>query len=137
MSDETCIFCKIVQKEIPSKIIFENEDNIAFLDINPISEGHAIVIPKKHYNTLEDLPDDELSKLFQVVKKIAMLLHEKLNIDGYNVVQNNFKAAGQEINHSHVHIIPRTFGDMKIRLSLPKTSATNEELDRVLSKLKS
>ncbi|MHA1723759.1 MAG: HIT family protein [Promethearchaeota archaeon] len=137
MSDNTCIFCKIVQKEIPSKIVFENEDNLAFLDINPITEGHTIVIPKKHYNTLEDLPDDEVFKLFQVVKKVATLLHEKLNIDGYNIVQNNFKAAGQEINHSHVHIIPRTLGDMKFKLSIPKTSATSEELDRVLSKIQS
>lgn len=130
-----CIFCKIVNGEIPSKIVFEDDTNIAFLDINPISSGHTVVIPKKHYSTIETLPDKELSELFIAVKKVASLIHEKLDIDGYNIVQNNFRAAGQAIKHSHVHIIPRNRGDRKIELKIPKESASDKELERVLEKI--
>ena len=135
MREQDCIFCKIVGKEISSKIVFENESNLAFLDINPISEGHTIVIPKNHYKTIEDMPNDELNRLFQAVKQVAILLHNKLNLDGYNIVQNNYKAAGQEVNHSHIHIIPRSFGDMKIRLNIPKKAANDEELELVVKKI--
>ncbi len=136
MNDENCIFCKIIKKEIPSKIIFEDDKTLAFLDINPISEGHAIVIPKDHYETLEVLPDNELNCLFQTVKKVAKLIYEKLNPDGYNIIQNNYKAAGQVIDHFHVHIIPRESGDKKIILALPRSSASNEELTSVMEKIK-
>ena len=95
MKSEDCIFCKIAKKEIPSKIVFENDLNLAFLDISPLSKGHTIVIPKSHYATLEVIPEYELSELYKVVKKIAMMIHDKLQIDGYNILQNNFTAAGQ------------------------------------------
>ncbi|MBN1216396.1 MAG: HIT family protein [Candidatus Lokiarchaeota archaeon] len=137
MNDENCIFCKIIKKEIPSKIIFEDDKTLAFLDINPISEGHAIVIPKDHYETLEFLPDNELKCLYQTVKKVAKLIYEKLNPDGYNIIQNNYKAAGQVIDHFHVHIIPRESGDKKITLALPRSSASNEILTSVMEKIKS
>ncbi|MBD3215901.1 MAG: HIT domain-containing protein [Candidatus Lokiarchaeota archaeon] len=132
---EDCIFCKIVNGQIPSKKVFESDKNIAFLDIRPISTGHTVVIPKKHYSTIETLPDEEVANLFKVVKKVALLLHEKLEIDGYNIVQNNFKAAGQVVEHSHVHVIPRNKGDRKIELNVPKEGASEEELEKVLEKI--
>jgi len=132
---EECIFCKIVNGQIPSKIVYENDTNIAFLDIRPISTGHTVVIPKKHYSTIETLPDKEVENLFKVVKKVASLIYEKLDIDGYNIVQNNHKAAGQVVEHSHVHIIPRNRGDRKIELNVPKEGASDEELEKVLEKL--
>jgi histidine triad (HIT) family protein len=132
---EDCIFCKIVNGQIPSKKVFENDTNIAFLDIRPISTGHSVVIPKKHYSTIETLPDEEVANLFKVVKKVALLLHVKLEIDGYNIVQNNFKAAGQVVEHSHVHVIPRNKGDRKIELNVPKEGASEEELEKVLEKI--
>ncbi len=135
MSKEDCIFCKIVRKEIPSKIVFENNTTLAFLDINPISEGHSIVISKNHFNTLENIPNEELASLFQSVKEVAKLIYEKLEIDGYNIIQNNYKAAGQVVEHSHIHIIPRKEDDAKIILDLPKKSASEEELSKVLRKL--
>ncbi len=137
MSEENCIFCKLVKGEIPSKIVFENDDNLAFLDINPVSEGHTIVIPKKHFTTLEKTPEEEVIKLFLTVKEVAEMIYTKLDIDGYNVIQNNYKAAGQHVDHSHVHIIPRSNRDMKIRLTIPRNSASNEELEKVLKKIKS
>lgn len=137
MKKEECIFCKITKKEIPSKIIFENNLNLAFLDISPISRGHTIVIPKKHYITLEDIPDYELSELYTVVKKIAIMIHEKLEIDGYNILQNNFTAAGQVVKHFHVHIIPRNFDDDTFRVKIPRNQATEAELNDILKKLNS
>ncbi|MFX1288627.1 MAG: HIT family protein, partial [Promethearchaeota archaeon] len=120
LNDEKCIFCQIVEKKIPSQILFESDTNLAFLDIFPVSAGHTIVIPKNHYNNLEDIPVNRLTELFEVVKNVSTLIHKKLNIDGYNILQNNFRAAGQLINHFHVHIIPRSERDGKFQLLTPK-----------------
>ena len=83
MNEEDCIFCKIVSKQLPSKIVQENNDIIAFLDIFPISKGHTIIIPKNHFQNIEDIPDQELAKVYIAVKEIAIQLHEKLNLEGY------------------------------------------------------
>ena len=136
MKEKDCIFCKIIEREIPSKIIFENCLDIAFLDISPISEGHTIVVPKKHYLNLEDIPDYELTELFKVVKQLAIIIHSKLRIDGYNILQNNFSAAGQVIKHFHVHIIPRNFNDKRFRIKIPRNQSTEEELDNIYRTLK-
>ncbi|MFX0188066.1 MAG: HIT family protein [Candidatus Hodarchaeota archaeon] len=136
MNLEDCIFCKIVKKEIPSKIVFENEKNLAFLDIFPINKGHTVVIPKNHYKNIEDIPEDELTELFKVIKNIAILIHKQLKIDGYNILQNNFEAAGQIIMHFHVHIIPRNKTDEKFKLKIPRNQASEEDLDKILSILK-
>ena len=128
MNKKDCIFCQIVQKKIPSKIIFENEKNLAFLDIFPISIGHTIVIPKSHYQNIEDIPDEELTELFKIVKKLAIFIHKQLKIDGYNILQNNFESAGQVINHFHAHIIPRNKNDQRIKLRIPRNQATEDEL---------
>ena len=136
MKEKNCIFCKITDREIPSNIIFENDLNIAFLDISPISKGHTIVIPKTHYSNLEDIPDYELTELHKVVKQLAIKIHQKLKIDGYNILQNNFAAAGQVIKHFHVHIIPRNFDDEKFRIKIPRTQVSEEELKNVFEVLK-
>ena len=128
LNDEECIFCQIVGKKIPSQILFENETTLAFLDIFPVSKGHTIVIPKNHYNNLEDIPVNRLTELFEVVKKVSTTIHKKLKVDGYNILQNNFKAAGQLINHFHVHIIPRSRKDGKFQLLTPKEQMKEEEL---------
>lgn len=132
IKDDKCIFCKIIEKSIPSKVLFENDKNLAFLDIFPISKGHTIVIPKNHYNNLEEIPNNELSELFEIVKKVSILLHKKLKVDGYNILQNNFRAAGQVVNHFHVHIIPRSNEDGKFKLLTPKKQAKEEELNQIL-----
>ncbi|MHA2394313.1 MAG: HIT family protein [Promethearchaeota archaeon] len=137
MKDMDCIFCKIVEGKIPSKIVFEDDHNLAFLDISPISKGHTIVIPKNHYSTLEDIPDRELKDVFQVVRKIAKVIYQKLQIDGYNILQNNFAAAGQVIKHFHIHIIPRIFDDNRFKVKIPRNQASDEELNDVLSSLSS
>ncbi|MFX1303301.1 MAG: HIT family protein [Promethearchaeota archaeon] len=131
MNETDCIFCKITNKKIPSKIVFENDLNLAFLSISPISNGHTIVIPKNHYSNLEDIPDYELTELYKVVKSLATMIHDKLKIDGYNILQNNFTAAGQVIKHFHVHIIPRNFDDKKFRIKIPRSHASEEHLNEV------
>jgi histidine triad (HIT) family protein len=103
--------------------------------MSPISKGHTIVIPKKHYITLEDIPDYELSEIYKTVKIIAKILYEKLGIDGYNILQNNFTAAGQVVKHFHVHIIPRNIGDDTFKVKIPRTQAADSELNEVLKKL--
>ena len=132
LKDEDCIFCQIADKKIPSQILFENDTNLAFLDIFPISNGHTIVIPKNHYKNLEDIPSGELTDLFKVVKKLSNKIYEKLKIDGYNILQNNFSAAGQIIKHFHVHIIPRRRGDGKFQLLIPREQSKEEELKKTL-----
>lgn len=100
------IFEKIILGEIPCFKVYEDETTFAFLDINPKSPGHTLVIPKKHYRNIHDLPDDISAALFISVKKIASAVKEVTNCDGIKIIMNNEAAAGQVIFHAHVHIIP-------------------------------
>ncbi len=106
-----CIFCKIAAKEIPATVVFEDEEVLVFMDIGPIMKGHALVIPKKHYDPVTEIPDELLAKLHITAKKIAKAQLNGLGADGVNIMQNNGKASGQEVPHLHVHVIPRFDGD--------------------------
>ncbi|MBR4170453.1 MAG: HIT family protein [Kiritimatiellae bacterium] len=105
--DSNCIFCKIIAGEIPSLKIYEDEDLMSFMDINPFSKGHVLVVPKYHAQTITDLPEEVLVKLAKGVQKIAGIVRQRLGCEGFNVLQNNGAAAGQTVPHVHVHIIPR------------------------------
>ncbi len=107
----SCLFCKIAQKEIPAKIIYEDQETMAFLDINPCSQGHLLVIPKKHYQNLNEIPKEKLNSLFETVQKMTHLLEKKLEVSSFNIGWNHGQAAGQVINHLHIHIIPRKKDD--------------------------
>ena len=102
-----CIFCKIVNKEIPATILHEDEDVLVFMDIGPIIKGHALVIPKNHYDPITETPDEIVAKLHITAQKIAAAQMNALGADGVNIMQNNGKASGQEVPHVHVHVIPR------------------------------
>ena len=106
-----CIFCQIVQGCRPAAKILENENVLAFLDIAPVAFGHALVVPKKHYARLEDIPIDELSAVISVVQKIGPAVQAAAAAAGYNVSLNNGPAAGQVVPHLHFHLIPRRTGD--------------------------
>jgi histidine triad (HIT) family protein len=108
---EECIFCKIVRADIPSYKIYEDDYTLAFLDIAPVSKGHTLVIPKKHYANFEDIPEEELCALIKTVKKIGGMLKEGLGVFGYNMQVNNDPIVGQIIPHIHFHLIPRKEGD--------------------------
>lgn len=106
-----CIFCKIIKGEIPSAKVFEDENFLAILDINPVSKGHVLILPKKHCENLFDMDDELLSKTLKVLKHIGNAMKKALGVEGINLIQNNGKDAGQIIFHSHFHLIPRKAGD--------------------------
>ena len=99
-----CIFCKIVNGDIPCYKIYEDDVVISFLDVNPKVNGHTLIIPKNHTLDITTIDDNTLNHIFKVAKKISKLLEEKLNIKGYTLLQNNGKP--QEVKHFHLHIIP-------------------------------
>ena len=103
---EPCAFCDIVQREAPASIVYEDEKVIAFMSIRPINIGHTLVVPKKHYENIYEIPEDEVAHLYTVVKKIAYAVQKAVNAEGIRIVQNNGEAAGQVVFHIHVHIIP-------------------------------
>ena len=106
-----CIFCKIAANEIPATTVYEDDEILVFMDIGPIIHGHALVIPKKHYDPVVETPDDLLGRMHQVAKRIARAQMNGLGADGVNIMQNNGKAAGQEVPHLHIHVIPRFSDD--------------------------
>ena len=106
-----CLFCKIVSKEIPCEKIYEDKDFLAFLDINPVNQGHTLVIPKKHSRTILEMSDKDTKEIMIVVRKIANKIKKSLKTDGINIMINSESAAGQIIFHTHIHIIPRFLGD--------------------------
>ena len=108
---EDCIFCAIVDGDIPNWTLYEDDDVLAFLDVNPISEGHALVIPKAHHERLTDMDADTTANVFNAARELAGAMEQALSPDGYNLYQTNGAAAGQEVFHSHVHILPRNEGD--------------------------
>jgi histidine triad (HIT) family protein len=110
MFDESCIFCKIVHKQAPSSIIYENETVMAFLDIRPLNMGHTLVIPKAHYVDIFDIPQTLLSQIHKIVKQVSTPIKEATNANGISIIQQNGKAAGQDIFHIHVHVVPRFEG---------------------------
>ena len=106
-----CVFCKIISKDLPSEKIYETDNVYAFLDGKPINRGHTLVIPKKHSTDIFDIPEDELTELMSVAKKISGAALKSLKADGINIGMNNKAAAGQAVMHAHLHIIPRFESD--------------------------
>ena len=102
-----CIFCKIVNGELPSYKVYEDEHTSAFFDITPITEYHTLVIPKKHYVNIFDIPADELGHIMRAVKHVADDMAQKYGIKNLNIINNSGAAAGQEVFHIHFHIIPK------------------------------
>ena len=107
MREKDCIFCKIANGDIPSKTLYEDEEFKVILDVGPATRGHALILPKNHYANLYELPDETAVKVMLLAKKMAVLMTEKLGCDGFNLVQNNGKAAGQTVFQLHLHLIPR------------------------------
>ena len=104
-----CIFCKIISKDIPSKIMYEDDDTISFLDAFPVAKGHTLVIPKKHYSKIQELPTDINQKLFETVHKMTGKVD---SLQGSTLIAiHNGKESGQEVPHVHVHLIPRSDSD--------------------------
>ncbi len=104
---ENCIFCKIITGELPRFTIFEDQDTLAFLDIQPNNPGHTLVVPKKHSQNLYDIDDHSLAATIRTAQKVARAIKVAMGADGINLAMNNESAAGQIIFHPHFHVIPR------------------------------
>ncbi len=133
--NEFCIFCKIVRKQAPSSIVYEDDTIMAFLDIRPLNMGHTLVIPKAHYVDIFDIPEKELSQVHKAAKLVAFAIKKSTVADGISIIQQNGKAAGQDIFHIHVHVVPRFDGQ-----KLPPFSELKEvertKLDALAKKIK-
>lgn len=101
-----CIFCQIIRKEAPASIVYEDEQVVAFLSNRPVNEGHALVVPKKHYANIYEIPEEDAAYLFKIVKRVAHAVRDTTGAEGIRIVQNNGKATGQVVFHLHVHVIP-------------------------------
>ena len=101
-----CVFCQIIRKELPASVVYEDEQVVAFLSNRPVNEGHTLVVPKKHYENIYEISDDEAAYLFKVAKRVAHGVKDAMAAEGIRIVQNNGWAAGQVIFHLHLHVIP-------------------------------
>jgi histidine triad (HIT) family protein len=135
--NQNCIFCRIINREIPASVVFENEQVMAIMDIRPINMGHVLVMPKACYPTLHQTPTAVSQELFRVVTEVERSLWEidGLACEGTNILQNNGRSAWQEVEHVHFHIIPRFTGDdFKIKYQAKRPS--REELDQLSNKIR-
>ncbi|MCW4019290.1 MAG: HIT family protein [Candidatus Bathyarchaeota archaeon] len=135
ITDNSCIFCRIVRKQAPVSVVYENEQVLAFMDIRPVSQGHTLIIPKEHYEDIFDTPDELLAVIHKVTKKIAVAVKAATKADGISIIQQNGAAAGQEIFHLHVHVIPR-FEGQKMPRFVDLGVADRETLDETAAKIK-
>ena len=131
---EDCIFCKIANRQIPSKTLYEDESFRVILDLGPATEGHALILPKEHAANLFELSEDLASKALVVAQKLAVRMKEALGCDGLNLVQNNGEAAGQTVSHFHIHVIPRYENDGQ-NINWVPGSPSQEELEAVCQKI--
>ena len=122
-----CIFCSIINNEIPSYKLYEDDDVLAFLDISQTTFGHTIVIPKKHVTNILECDDETYEKLMKVIKQLATKIYQKTNAKGINILHNANEAAGQTVMHMHYHIIPRYDENDKLNIEFKENPDKNIE----------
>jgi histidine triad (HIT) family protein len=132
---EDCIFCKIVAGEIPAQRVDEDEHTIAFMDLNPWTRGHALVIPREHSRNLYEIGEDELARTAVASKRLARRMKERLGCDGVNLINSCEPAAWQTVFHFHVHVIPR-YDDDPLQLPTRPREADQDELASVAGELR-
>jgi len=121
MSDH-CVFCKIIEGEIPSNKVYEDENVVAFLDANPVSKGHALVVPKQHVETIHNA--EGMSYMWDAIVRVANALQQTFDPAGLNIDQNNGEVAGQEVFHLHFHVTPRYTGE-ELEIDYNRTELEN------------
>lgn len=134
MMDEQCIFCKIANGAIPTNTVYENEEFRVILDSGPATKGHALILPKEHYANLFELPEETAARAIKLAGKVAERQMKVLQADGLNLVQNNGAAAGQTVEHFHIHLIPRYENDGQ-KIGWTPGEPTTEELKEICEKL--
>ncbi len=128
MNTDDCIFCQIAKKERDAVVIYEDEFTMAFADLFPLMQGHALVIPKRHFTNIYELDEEYAAHLFKTTAKVAKVIKRVLKPDGINIHQTNEKAAGQEVFHLHIHIIPRYLGQRLFVMNIERKRAERSDL---------
>ena len=130
-----CIFCKIINREIPANIVYENDRVLAFLDINPINRGHTLIVPKKHYGNVYDITEDYLKDVAVAAKKISSAIKSGLRAEGVNILHASGEAAQQSVFHFHLHVVPR-FREDGLN-TWPRSEYKEEDLEIVAKEIRS
>lgn len=131
-----CLFCKILKKEIPAEIIYEDGETMAILDIMPKAPGHTMILPKVHSENILDLPEDKVRPVFLTVKKVTAILEKALNPRGFTIGINHGKISGQTIDHLHIHIMPRFEGDRGGSIHSVVTNPPKESIKEIAQKIR-
>ncbi len=135
MNKDDCIFCKIANGEIPSATVYEDSICRVILDVNPANKGHALIIPKEHFDNIYSMDAETAAKIFTIATEVAKAQKAELNPDGLNILQNNGEAAGQTVFHFHMHLVPRYIKDNVTMTWIPGKADT-EELSALSKALK-
>ncbi len=130
-SDPDCIFCKIAAGQIPCHKIYEDEDVLAFLDVNPLSAGHTLVIPKTHNQTLDEVSEDVAAKIGRVLPRLSRAVKQATGINAWNILQNNGSEAHQAVDHVHFHIIPKD-ADGGLGITWPADQLVSDEAEPLI-----
>ncbi len=134
MAEENCLFCRIVSGEVPAVVVFEDNDTLAFLDHRPLFPGHTLLVPRKHYETLTDLPGEQVGSLFKNAQSLASAVETAMEAEGTFVAMNN--RVSQSVPHFHIHIVPRRRKDGLKGFFWPRTKyKTQEEMEVVQQKI--
>lgn len=128
-----CVFCDIASGKIPSRRIYEDDLVIAILDISQVTRGHALVLPRKHYDTLLDCPQETADRMIEVSQKIARKQMQALGASGFNILNNGYPVAGQSVMHAHLHVVPR-YGEADC-LHIEFRPSEKQDLDEVQERL--
>ena len=133
--DNSCIFCKIANGTIPCYKVYEDNEIIAFLDVNPVSRGHTLVLPKEHFSSMLTCPKNILDHAYEVAQMIAQAQISQLGATGVNVITNAGRSGGQSVPHFHIHVIPR-YEDDGLKLEFPPQQLEDADMKKVLSSIK-
>ena len=129
-----CIFCDIIDRKIPSAVVYEDDEVLAILDISQVTLGHTLVMPKKHFDSALEADEETVSKVFVTASKLARTIREKTGAAGVNILSNCGEAAGQSVNHMHVHVIPRY--DESDAITISFSPREEKDLAAVLAKIR-
>ena len=132
---DACIFCAIVRREAPARIVHEDERTLAFMDLFPLTRGHALVIPKVHYDNLLEATPDDVAAVARTAQRVAQAAMQAYSPDGLNLLQTNGAVAMQTVFHLHVHVLPRYVGD-SFKVAFDRRMGTDEELDHAATTLR-
>jgi histidine triad (HIT) family protein len=135
LADDDCIFCKIAAGDMESEVVAEDEHTVSFMDINPWTRGHALVIPRRHSRNLYENVDEDLDRTVEGAKRLALMMRDRLGCDGVNLLNSCEPAAWQTVFHFHVHVIPR-YEDDPLRLPGKPMDVDQDELAEVASELR-